>query len=338
MKSGWQYVQTNGTTEKMAPKTLVENVLMSENGPTLKEAMPSNANLLINGDFQVWQRGTSFLHTVLGQSMYTADRWVAYYYSGQTIVQAVNTSPVPTKYTLANYRTSTAGICMILQIPENLAQMAGNYYTLSFWARGYGGYSGSYYAVIGGQYFSFILSSSWTKYEFTLTSPFTYYADERRGVQFYKEGLPSGQGIELSACKLEPGNIATPFLTRIYPEELAMCQRYYENSWFPLTKSYVNEHIAQIWNAGYADIRINYLVDKRIVPTVTVVPEGSNTSVYYYATNSTYYQAASHSVIGRGGTKGDVIRFVKSTSDTSIWTPGQSIQGRVHWEADAEIY
>jgi len=32
MKSGWEYVEENGVREKMAPYTLVANVLMSENG------------------------------------------------------------------------------------------------------------------------------------------------------------------------------------------------------------------------------------------------------------------------------------------------------------------
>lgn len=47
----------------------------------LKQSAVSNPNLLINGDFQVWQRGTSFNYNV--SNKYCADRWLlihgAYY-------------------------------------------------------------------------------------------------------------------------------------------------------------------------------------------------------------------------------------------------------------------
>lgn len=35
MKSGWEYIEENGIREKMAPNTLISNVLESENGPGL---------------------------------------------------------------------------------------------------------------------------------------------------------------------------------------------------------------------------------------------------------------------------------------------------------------
>ena len=39
MKSGWEYVDESGIREKMAPYTLAANVLMSENGPALLDAI-----------------------------------------------------------------------------------------------------------------------------------------------------------------------------------------------------------------------------------------------------------------------------------------------------------
>ena len=47
----------------------------------LKQSAVSNPNLLMNGDFQVWQRGTSFNYNI--SNKYCADRWIlshgAYY-------------------------------------------------------------------------------------------------------------------------------------------------------------------------------------------------------------------------------------------------------------------
>lgn len=39
MKSGWEYVSENGQREKLAPKTLIDNVLESENGPALMDVI-----------------------------------------------------------------------------------------------------------------------------------------------------------------------------------------------------------------------------------------------------------------------------------------------------------
>ncbi len=39
MKSGWEYVDENGVREKLAPNILAENVLMTEDGPALPDAI-----------------------------------------------------------------------------------------------------------------------------------------------------------------------------------------------------------------------------------------------------------------------------------------------------------
>ena len=46
MKSGWEYVDENGVREKLAPKTLAENVLITENGPALLDAMKYEKSVL----------------------------------------------------------------------------------------------------------------------------------------------------------------------------------------------------------------------------------------------------------------------------------------------------
>jgi len=337
MKSDWQYVNNNGTTEKMAPKTLVENVMVSENGPSLKDNMPSNPNLLMNGDFKVWQRGTSF--TGSSVPAYKCDRWIG---SGNLLVNA-------SKHDLGLLmETATSGLYMgisqrIEMTTIEAYQYIGKTLTLSYKLRGNQAFE-TYQGNIVPAYTDFVettsISFTQSHYDFVAANGYSNIIVDRIGIKSLANGsiLPLGFWTIFEWVKLEVGSFATPFVPRTYIEELAMCQRYYENSWFPLTKSHANEHMAQIWSAGNADMRINYTIDKRIVPAITVVPEGSNTSVRYYATNGIYYQAKSHSVIARGGVKGDIIRFEKSASDTSTWTPGQSIQGQVHWEANAEIY
>ena len=88
----------------------------------------SNPNLLINGDFQVWQRGTSF---ETGGNKYTLDR-------GHSVEcgveQVANTSPAPCKYNAK--LTLAEGTYNIFSQPlEDYAVFQGKTLTASFWAK-----------------------------------------------------------------------------------------------------------------------------------------------------------------------------------------------------------
>lgn len=40
MKSGWQYIENEGTNEKIAPYTLMDNVFANENGGSMVATLP----------------------------------------------------------------------------------------------------------------------------------------------------------------------------------------------------------------------------------------------------------------------------------------------------------
>jgi hypothetical protein len=66
----------------------------------------------------------------------------------------------------------------------------------------------------------------------------------------------------LTNIKLEKGTIATPFSSKSYGEELALCQRYYENNFLVAGHAVVDSN-------GKAIMFIPYKVTKRIKPTVS---------------------------------------------------------------------
>ena len=217
-------------------------------------------NRLINGNFSIWQRGTSFT-TTSGTWTYTADRF-AVYCGGANATWSQNTS-VPTgfQYSLKMQRTASQTYTNWLyatQVIEssNCIDLAGQTVTFSFWAKaganfsatnnlvnvqlitgtgtdqgvsslGGGTWTGQTNAVNTTQ----AITTTWTKYTFTATlgASVTEVAIQ---LSFTPTGT-AGADDSLYICgtQLEIGSTATPFERRMYGQELLLCQRYYEKSY-----------------------------------------------------------------------------------------------------------
>jgi len=79
----------------------------------------------------------------------------------------------------------------------------------------------------------------------------------------------NGSTFYLTGVQLEVGDTATPFEHRSYGEELALCQRYFENNIFVYEGL---ENDAELSGIGY------YKQVKRTTPTLTAVNQGGNTA------------------------------------------------------------
>jgi hypothetical protein len=77
--------------------------------------------------------------------------------------------------------------------------------------------------------------------------------------------------IQITGVQLEVGDTATPFEHRSYGEELAKCQRYYEE---PNGSSRVGDP-----SSGTYSVQYNYIVTKRATPTVSTTTEGTRVGV-----------------------------------------------------------
>ena len=120
-----------------------------------------------------------------------------------------------------------------------------------------------------------------------------------------------------------------------YAAELAECQRYYENSWFGVGKTAAQEYFANIWSGGQADARIEFKQQKRISPTITFYPIGTDSNWKIF--NNGYQFVDSVENKGRGGLSGFIARVSKGSSDGTTWTIGETIQAQGHWEASADL-
>jgi hypothetical protein len=264
---GSDYTATNGTSIVLTSGALVSDVLnvIAYSAMTITDtytqaqadakffqtanAFLAGKNKIINGDFGVWQRGTSFSATG-----YAADRWLDQSQGTLTISQQTfspGTAPVAGyegTYFLREVRSGGA-FSVISQRIEDVRTFAGKSVTLSYWMKtssgtitnspdiiqnfGSGG-SGAVTAAATPS--TATVTTSWQR--FTHTFNIASIAGKTIGTSSYLEIRPllhvSGTGatIDIWGVQLEVGSIATPFQTATgtLQGELAACQRYYWRS------------------------------------------------------------------------------------------------------------
>ena len=223
--------------------------------------IPPNFNAIINGDFDIWQRGTS--QTAAGYG--SADRWtVGLVGSGVTFNQqtftlgqtAVPDNPVYYSKAEVASNAGAGNYTSIEQRIEGVQTFAGTTATLSFWAKtdtaknmaveflqnfGTGGSPST--EVTGINVTTIALTTAWTKYFFNVTVPsitgktlgsggndslsLIFWLEAGSTYNARTNSLGQQGGVfEISHVQLEAGEIASPFEYRSVGQELDLCQRY----------------------------------------------------------------------------------------------------------------
>ncbi len=220
-------------------------------------------NKIINGNFDIWQRGTSQTTSDYG----SVDRWRPTHFgstktaSQQAFTLGQTDVPGNPKYYLRHVVSSVAGsgnFCLIIHKIEGVTTLAGQTATLSFWAKadsnkniateflqyfGTGGSPSALVNTIGVTTHN--LTTSWQKFTATVAVPSisgkTLGSDgnDRLELNFWLEtgsdfssrtnslGNQSGT-FDIAQVQLEEGSSATPFEHRPIGMELSLCQRYYQ--------------------------------------------------------------------------------------------------------------
>ncbi len=243
-------------------------------------------NKIINGDFGIWQRGTSFSNP--STTAYNADRWLVEH-DGTSATRTVSqqtftpgTAPVAgyegtyyLQYAVSGGSSNT--FQQIEQRIENVRTFAGQTVTFSFWAKadaartidilvnrnfGSGG-STADQSSFGSQ---LNITTSWARYSVSAT--LSSVSGKTIGTSSYLQWImrfaaATAQTMQIWGVQLEAGSTATPFQTASgsIQGELALCQRYYQAWTGP-----------QFGRAGfiYADSTTNAVfVDKMPVPLRT---------------------------------------------------------------------
>jgi hypothetical protein len=194
-------------------------------------------NKIINGNFNVWQRGTSFTSSSVNE--YSADRFRTEGYAHNSVISrqtfTVGQTDVPGYPTyfcrIASSTTVSAGQYWAVQQRVEAPQvMSGSgTYTLSFWVKSTTSVAaGAFtYGIDGRQGTSPALSTTWQK----LTTTVSISNSESTGyVSIYLVYFDPTKGnitVDIANVQLEYGSQATPFERRPVGTELQLCQRYY---------------------------------------------------------------------------------------------------------------
>ena len=184
-------------------------------GPTGPTA-GSNPNLLINGDFRVNQRGQSS-YTGTG---YTVDRWRNVGFNNLTV------TPLVSGLRLEDTVDTTTGYMLSYKFEDkDYLKLQGKTITISFKVSKNTGSNIYLRLLANGENVGDTNGTNNTGiFSKTITLPNSLNSLE---LQIRKS---SGElNCEIEYAKVEIGNVITPFSTRPYAEELAMCQRYYQD-------------------------------------------------------------------------------------------------------------
>ena len=329
-----------------------------------------NKNALINGNFDIWQRGTT--QSVSGYG--SDDRW----YNGANGSTLVNSRQAFTvgqtdvlgnpKYYSRTVVTSSAGAGNFVyksQKIEAVAIFSGETVTLSFEAKAdasknmaiefyqdFGSGGSAAVSAIGSQLIA--LTTSWQKFEVTVDIPsisgktvgtssnlallFWFDCGSTYAARSASLGQQNGT-FEVSKVKVEEGAIATPFEQRSFDEELVLCQRYYEKSFAigtpPSATQPNNQRAGYIHNGTDANARSNFKVVKRGIPTITLwdaAPVIGATNLWHFINSSNVWATSTATVANVVDDRG----FNGKATGTGIVARDSTLV-KGHWEADAEL-
>ena len=200
-------------------------------------SLPPGRNLLINGNMDIWQRGTSASGST--RDFYAADRWYVY-----APANATRSSDVPPSagaaYSLRVQSSNWHG--GVAQRIEGLEKyMAeGAKLTMSAWLKGPAGKTLHYdigWLTSVSPVAPINLRGGWQREERTFEFPPGFAASSEGGgdlhVHFvrnfrHRHSLTSGDVVFLAQAQAEIGAIATAFDLRLPPAEMILCERYYQ--------------------------------------------------------------------------------------------------------------
>jgi hypothetical protein len=214
-------------------------------------------NMLINGDFRVWQKGTDLNTATTGAGVTSVDRWTSHYADFTPRIRKVEDTLTTGETVDTAEITKISGDNTSCEFSQKIETTVAKYLrgrtvTFSFWIKKVG-------ATLGTHNFDCWIGDSETENDTGWTNQRTVdrsRATRQTGVSgavtftntdwrkititrtltsdtntiyctIYTSNTPTNQGIRIANCQLELGSVATSFERRPYAMEFAMCQRYF---------------------------------------------------------------------------------------------------------------
>jgi hypothetical protein len=332
-------------------------------------------NFVINGGFDIWQRGTNF---VSPNAVYTSDRW-SNDTGGMTISQESTGAPSGSRYYLRT--TSTAGSAYTDYYhffeTNNISALWGKTVTYSFKIRKSGtspigsfiltlqksstvdaGRAATWSTIttVSTAFSSIVTgigSTNWTTITATAIIPNDGTANSLRLIGGFDNGQSSGLIVDLAQVQLEIGSVATPF-TRAggtIGGELSLCQRYYEKNYIDSVVPGSNINPA---SSGMIEQQALFLTTasgatpgtarSRSFPYQFKVQKRTSPSVRVWdlAGNINRYTSGdSNGSFSSNNNQFDVFGGTQATQNSITWQTTMASSGHIYagimWEASAEL-
>ena len=240
-------------------------------------ARAGRKNLIINGGFDVWQRGTS----LTAASSYLADRWANGTSEAQSR-QAFTVGQTEVDGNPTYYHRSGGGGSAYYGLDhkiENVGTLSGKEVTLSYWMKGSSAFTNAPYR---GQNFgsggssgveaalsTSSITTSWVRYTHTFTFPSisgkTVGASSFSQLNVFRANI-ANIVVDIANVQLELGSVATDFEHRSYGEILADCQRYFYNPLYNLGGSrgqFTLDYLVSSGNNGWITWIVPFPVSMR---------------------------------------------------------------------------
>lgn len=289
-------------------------------------------NRIINGNFDIWQRGTSFTPA---NGDFVADRYRIFFdgsaatrtISRQTFTVGQTDVPNNPKYFM-RFAQSVAGTGgtynLFTHRVEYVSTLSGQQVVLSFYAKAASstslslqavqnfGTSGSPSSTVVTSLGSLTIGTSWQRYSVRVILPSisgkTLGTDNNDYVGFdFLLPVNATFTFDIAQVQLEGGPVATPFEMRPVGTELALCQRYYQK-----IKISSNTYLGTV---GYAS---NIWGQTLSMPTMRKVPLGTSggETIMWVIPGSTIHTTTKGTDISVGATENTffIIQSVTSAS------------------------
>ncbi len=302
----------------------------------------ANANILINGNFYFWQRGTTFTVTNSSTTIYTADRWQANA-PNVFLTVAQENSTVQTGSS-SSMKVTFGSVIVgngsnIQQLVENYWEYAGSSVTFAIqenssktqtWHISISDSNGTTSSA------NCASSSAWTSCTVTrfISSGITSL---KASINFDASTVDFGT-LYIDQAMFTRGQEAMPFFPRSIQVELALCQRYFFKT-FPLATTPAQNTGSSLGALTYSvavaaltqdSVALPFPVQMRVAPTITFYSIGAATTAWW---NVSLGQASGASSIpGTGPSTRNVdVRNAQAAGDGAGNFVG------IHLTADAEM-
>jgi hypothetical protein len=265
-------------------------------------------NFILNGGFDIWQRGTTF--TSPADNGFTADRWRQNGdgTKGTRIWSRQSFSPGEIAGYNAQYymrfQQSVAGSGatyqnLLIQPIEDVRTLSGKTVTISFWAKAdvagrtiapivyrfYG--TGSPSTAEGLNPSPVTLTTAWQRYSTTLFIPSvvgkTISSSDHCVQIIFAPTFNIAQTIDMWGIQVEEGAVATPFSdnTANQQAELAACQRYFIR--YAAESIFCRYGVGLNYATNQSTIMIHLPVEMRALPTLGTTGTSSNYAINHGA-------------------------------------------------------